>query len=165
MPQMGQFPGSFWMTCGCIPQVYSVLPEASFTPVSPGMRSCPAPSATTTTESGEGLLVGEPPSSPPPPQAANPDFGDAMPQMVTLSGSIDMPLAGEASTDVPHRAGLRPAEGLGVVFSSVSETFSLYWEIAVALGLLMSTLLMVGFANLEVPRTIPDTSERIRRIR
>ena len=147
------------------PPTPSTTTPKSTTSTSATTTSTTVPGTTTTTEPEEELLVGGPPGSPPTSAAANLDFGEARPEMVTLSDSIGMPPDDETSTSATRRAGLRPAEGLGVVFSSVSETFSLYWEIAVALGLLMSTLLMVGFANLEVPRTTADTSERIRRIR
>lgn len=87
-----------------------------------------------------------------------------MPEMVTLTGSADRPHQQAGALEAISHTGLRPAEGLAVVFAGAYETFSLYWEIAIALGLLMSLLLMIGFANLEIPRPRPDTSERIRRI-
>ncbi len=133
------------------------------TTTAPTTTTTVAPTTTTTTEQLLAIVPPDPPTA----SSTQLDVGDsgALPELVTMKGSVNMPDERVANKGVTRHSSLMPAEGLAVVFSSVSETFSLYWEVATALGLLMSLLLMIGFANLELPRPSGDTSERIRRIR
>lgn len=143
------------------PQPNTTLAPTTTTTV-PGTSTTTVPGTSTTTT--EQLAATGPPTTPPT-STGSLDFGETMPEMVMLAGSVDMPDERVGGIGATVGAGLRPAERLGVAFAGISETFSLYWEAAVALGLLMSILLMVGFSSLEIPRPTADTSERIRRIK
>lgn len=57
---------------------------------------------------------------------------------------------------------LEPQEGLLIVFSTAVEAFRLYWQVALALGTVMATLLIIGFSRLELPRPPQNPFERIR---
>lgn len=57
---------------------------------------------------------------------------------------------------------LMPQEGLLIVFYTAVEAFRLYWQVALALGIVMATLLIVGFSRLELPRPTQNPFDRIR---
>lgn len=44
---------------------------------------------------------------------------------------------------------LRPQEGLMIAYATVAESVELYWQVAVALGALMTILLLAGFEEME----------------
>lgn len=130
-------------------QPVTTTTSASETPNTTEAVSPPAPSTTTTTVQ---------PATSFQPSRLSSDI-DRQP----LPRQTSQPEEPAATVAPPTpRVELEPIEGLMVGFSSVVEAFKLHWQIALGLGLLMSALLVTGFARFEIAPAKQNPFERIR---
>lgn len=142
-------------------QVEFQIPIGTTSTTSPSTTSTAPPPTTTTTQPEPTTTSTAPaPTTNDAPTTTVAAPTTSAPTTTTTGGSEMLPvLLSEVAVDAraARPAMLRPEEGLAVVFATVTENISLYWQAALGTGGVASVVLWLGFARREeVPE--PDDS-------